>query len=79
MFPTKTLPLEDDDKPKAHTTSAAKIAETPVSSILAVGDKGYFDQSLPYDSLEMRTRPSLPLLRRSPQKIEKARVRNCQS
>jgi hypothetical protein len=41
------LPLEDDDKTKAHTASPAKIAETPVLSILAVGDNGSVDQSCP--------------------------------
>jgi hypothetical protein len=49
----ETLPVEDDDEPKARTASAAKIAETPVSSILAVGDNGAVDRSLPDgDSVE---------------------------
>ena len=46
------LPLEDDDNAKAHTASPAKIAETPVSSILAVGDNGSVDKSLPDDHSE---------------------------
>jgi hypothetical protein len=47
------LPLEDDDNAKAHTASPANIAESPVSSILAVGDTGAVDKSLPDDdSLE---------------------------
>ena len=41
------LPLEDDDRPKAHEASPAKIAETTVSSILAVGDNGSVDKVLP--------------------------------
>ena len=41
------LPLEDDDKTKAPTASPAKIAEIPVSSILAVGDNGSVDEPLP--------------------------------
>ena len=43
------LPLEDDDNAKARTASPAKMAEIPVSSILAVGDKGSVDKSLPDD------------------------------
>ena len=46
------LPLEDDDNAKAHTATPAKIAETPVSSILAVGDKGSVNKSLPDDHSE---------------------------
>jgi hypothetical protein len=46
------LPLEDDDNAKAHTASPAKIAETPFSSILAVGDNGSVDESLPDDHSE---------------------------
>jgi hypothetical protein len=46
------LPLEDEDKTKAHTASPAKIAETPFASILAVGDKGSVDKSLPDDHSE---------------------------
>ena len=46
------LPLEDGDNAKAHTASPAKIAETTVSSILAVGDNGSVDKSLPDDHLE---------------------------
>ena len=48
----EALPLEDDDNAKAHTASPAKIAETPVSSILAVGDNGSVDKSLPDDHSE---------------------------
>ena len=73
------LPLEDDDNAKAHTASPANIAESPVSSILAVGDTGAVDKSLPDDDSVERTRPPLRLRRRSPQKMKKARVRNCQS
>jgi hypothetical protein len=48
----EALSLEDDDNTKAHTPSPAKIAETPVSSVLAVGEKGSLDESLPDDRLE---------------------------
>jgi hypothetical protein len=46
------LPLEGDDNAKAHTASPAKTAETTVSSILAVGDNGFLDESLSDDRLE---------------------------
>ena len=48
----EALSLEDDENAKARTTSSAKIAETPLSSISAVGDNGSLDKSLPGDRLE---------------------------
>jgi hypothetical protein len=46
------LPPEDGDNAKAQTARPAKIAENPVSSILAVGGNGSVDQSLPDDHSE---------------------------
>jgi hypothetical protein len=46
-IPGDALPPADDHKTKAHTTGRAKIAETPYSSILAVGDNVSVDESLP--------------------------------
>jgi hypothetical protein len=44
-----TFPPADHDITKAHTTSPAKIAETPFSSILAVGDNGPVDNEVAPD------------------------------
>jgi hypothetical protein len=46
------LPLEGHDRTKAHTARPAKNAETPLSSILAVGDNERVDQLLPDDHAE---------------------------
>jgi hypothetical protein len=73
------LPLEDDNETKAHIASPAKIAKTPVSSILAVCDKGSVNKSLLTIIRKMRTRRPLRLRRRGPQKMRKARARNCQN
>jgi hypothetical protein len=64
------LPLEDDDNAKAHIASPAKIAETPVSSILAVGENGPLDKSLPDDRLESENPTVVSHPTSKPPKIE---------
>ena len=73
----EALPLEDDDNTKAHTPSPAKIAETPVSSILAVGDNGSVDKSLPDDHSENENATVVSPPTSKPSKTGKGRVRNC--
>jgi hypothetical protein len=48
----EVLPLDDGENTKAHATRPAEIAETPVSSVLAVGENGSLDPALPYECLE---------------------------